>query len=346
MNKKVIIYTQAYNAESTLRRAVDSILAQDFCGMQPEYILVDNGSTDGTAAIIAEISRRYPWIHPLYMDVNMRISNTLLDMALSRYQKDDYFISLDADDEYHPDFFRDVYRFMTEEQLDIATCGVSLVSETGELQGVRQLPQDTTWARDNYPEGFIQFRRFFMELWGKIFRLPEIQKSIRAFHTTEVGVDWDYMVVLDALGRTKRIGVLSRSLHSYYSSPTQLSKVSCTEEDVQILPKKIRWLYHWLTQFGPISRLNEDYLAAIYLGWCENLTGLLMNDASLTNDKKTEQIHALLSLPETISVLTRTGCDPQFRNLANRGAFLERIRTIVPDLGRALETVSDAHQRT
>lgn len=65
---------------------------------------------------------------------------------------------------------------------------------------------------------------------------------------------------------------------------------------------------------------------------------------ALTNDGKAEQIRALFALPETAAVLARTGCDPQFRNLANRGAFLERMRTIVPDLGRVSENASDAHR--
>ena len=56
--------TKAYNAEHTLRRAVESILCQtngDFC-----YHLCDNGSTDGTGEIIREYAKLDKRIAPLF----------------------------------------------------------------------------------------------------------------------------------------------------------------------------------------------------------------------------------------------------------------------------------------
>jgi glycosyltransferase involved in cell wall biosynthesis len=48
--RQVVFFTQAYNAEKTLRRAVDSILAQTYTNFV--YYIVDNGSTDGTGEMI------------------------------------------------------------------------------------------------------------------------------------------------------------------------------------------------------------------------------------------------------------------------------------------------------
>ena len=126
--------------------------------------------------------------------------------------------------------------------------------------------------------------------------------------------------------------MLSRPLYRYYSSPTQSTK-EFHPEDIQTLPWQINWLRQWLAQFGPVSRLNEDYLAAIYLGWCGNLEERLLSDCGMTDFEKLAQLQALLSLPETAAVLSRSGCDPQFRNLATRGAFLEHLRATISDLG-------------
>ena len=124
MDKKVMIYTRAYNAESTLRRAVDSILAQDFCGIQPEYFLIDNGSTDGTAAIIADYARRYRWIQPIHLGVNILAASALVEAVFRSHPGDGYYVHLDADDVYHPRFFQESYRFLREERLYNAASGV------------------------------------------------------------------------------------------------------------------------------------------------------------------------------------------------------------------------------
>ncbi|HND75570.1 MAG TPA: glycosyltransferase family A protein, partial [Saprospiraceae bacterium] len=47
-----------FNAQQTLRRAVDSLLNQTW--LPVEIILVDNNSTDGSPAIMEEYRRRYP----------------------------------------------------------------------------------------------------------------------------------------------------------------------------------------------------------------------------------------------------------------------------------------------
>jgi len=54
MNVSVII--PAYNAEATLAQTLESLLAQTFS--EWEAIVVDDGSTDGTAAVVAGFARR------------------------------------------------------------------------------------------------------------------------------------------------------------------------------------------------------------------------------------------------------------------------------------------------
>jgi glycosyltransferase involved in cell wall biosynthesis len=53
MHAKVSTIIPAYNAEQTIREAIDSALGQEFDGHQ-EVIVVDDGSTDSTAAVLVE----------------------------------------------------------------------------------------------------------------------------------------------------------------------------------------------------------------------------------------------------------------------------------------------------
>ena len=72
----------------------------------------------------------------------------------------------------------------------------------------------------------------------------------------------------------------------------------------------------------------------------------LLSDCGMTDFEKLAQLQALLSLPETAAVLSRSGCDPQFRNLAARGAFLEHLRATISDLGGDPGCIPDAQYQS
>jgi glycosyltransferase involved in cell wall biosynthesis len=60
-NPKVSLVTIVRNGESTLRRTIESVLAQTYGNI--EYIIVDGGSTDGTLHIVREYEERIAcWI--------------------------------------------------------------------------------------------------------------------------------------------------------------------------------------------------------------------------------------------------------------------------------------------
>jgi glycosyltransferase involved in cell wall biosynthesis len=57
---RVTIVTPSYNQGEFIRATIESVLAQDYPEL--EYIVMDGGSTDQTAAIVAEYGSRLTWI--------------------------------------------------------------------------------------------------------------------------------------------------------------------------------------------------------------------------------------------------------------------------------------------
>ena len=53
---KISIITTCFNRKATIRNAIESVLAQDYPGI--EYIVVDGASTDGTTDIVREYGGR------------------------------------------------------------------------------------------------------------------------------------------------------------------------------------------------------------------------------------------------------------------------------------------------
>lgn len=98
MNPKVSILMGVYNCEKTLAEAIDSILAQTFTDW--EFIVCDDGSSDGTLAIAESYARRDPRIRVLANERNLGLAPTLDRCAAAA--KGTYFARMDGDDISEP----------------------------------------------------------------------------------------------------------------------------------------------------------------------------------------------------------------------------------------------------
>jgi len=95
----VSVVAAAYNAAPTLRRAVESAMAQTLPGV--EIIIVDDGSSDETFEIAQELASHRPAVRALRLQRNSGPSaarNAALDVAGGQW-----IAVLDADDAFAPD---------------------------------------------------------------------------------------------------------------------------------------------------------------------------------------------------------------------------------------------------
>ena len=99
---RVTVLTTVYNGARYLDEAVDSILAEEFTDF--EYVIVDDGSTDGTAAILARAASRDPRIIVLRNETNRGIAASAnRGLAVARGE---YIARIDCDDISMPGRFR------------------------------------------------------------------------------------------------------------------------------------------------------------------------------------------------------------------------------------------------
>jgi glycosyltransferase involved in cell wall biosynthesis len=101
-----------YNGERYLAEALDSILGQSHCSLQ--VIVVDDGSTDGTARVAASYGERleYRW------QPNAGVA-TARNLGLS-LARGEFVAFLDADDLWHPDKLRrQQARFQVRPELEM-----------------------------------------------------------------------------------------------------------------------------------------------------------------------------------------------------------------------------------
>jgi glycosyltransferase involved in cell wall biosynthesis len=178
----VMFFRMTYNAEETLRRAIDSVLAQDYGDWV--YFCVDNGSTDQTGEIIAEYAARDRRITALRNENNfVWMPGNGINDCIAKTPEAVYFACLDADDSYMPDFLSQMVPFAEENNLDIAAAGsVFIDKDTNEIVRTHIPESMLIVDRVNFTKEFIYYRKFHWSRWGKLFKITTEVKEIHHFY--------------------------------------------------------------------------------------------------------------------------------------------------------------------
>lgn len=112
---KVSVVLPNYNGSAFLKIAVDSVLAQSFTDF--ELIVVEDGSTDGSAELLASYSDPRLRVIPLEQNEHICVAlNTGLAAARGKY-----IARIDSDDCWLPEKLEKQYRYM-EENPDCGAC--------------------------------------------------------------------------------------------------------------------------------------------------------------------------------------------------------------------------------
>ena len=96
---EVTILIAAYNAEATIRQALNSALAQR--GVEFEVLVVDDGSTDATAQIVAECGEAFDGLRMVQLERNQGLAAAR--NAGFTEARGEFVTILDADDRLHPE---------------------------------------------------------------------------------------------------------------------------------------------------------------------------------------------------------------------------------------------------
>ena len=152
---QLTVAVPAYNAERYIRKCLDCMAGAD---ARLELIVVDDGSTDGTAAIVKAYAERYPGEVSLISKQNGghgSVINTAIKMAKGRY-----FKVIDADDWIIKENLSKVLDELEKTEADVVFTGYHTVDKKGEVRGY--LPQC------QYTNQEIDIGRF-MEAYNNIY---------------------------------------------------------------------------------------------------------------------------------------------------------------------------------
>ena len=115
---KLSVIIPVYNTKNYIKECLDSVLNQTL--EEIEIIVVDDGSTDGSADIIKEYAQNHPQKIKAFFKENGGQA-TARNLALQK-SNGEYLGFVDSDDWIDSDMYEKMYKTAKEENADIVIC--------------------------------------------------------------------------------------------------------------------------------------------------------------------------------------------------------------------------------
>lgn len=270
---RVSIIIAAYNVEAYIREALDSAAGQTMRDI--EIVCVDDGSTDGTAALLAEYAAKDSRVRVIRHEKNQgpfAARHTGLMAATG-----EYVLFLDGDDRYVPHACARLYEKAVSEKLDVVDCGASLlVSEGCFLDGETLAERAALYAHapKRIPKNRAELlQTTFVEkdirwaVWGKMYALGLMKKAYAPFNGERIVMAEDALTIFMAFFHARSYGYLDECLYCYrWGSGISTSEMPPTVQKLETIATEYRapeLLCKWLTPAQRREKGVEEALGGL-----------------------------------------------------------------------------------
>lgn len=210
---KVTVIVPVCNTVSYLGQCLDSIAGQTL--QEIEVICVDDGSTDGSFAVL----QRYAALDSRFIVLHQEngYAGTARNRAM-RIAQGDYLVFWDSDDFFEPEALEKMYDRITCRDADICVCGAYQYFErTGETSvssrylAQDRLPKDPVFNLHTHGDFIFTFTTVM--LWNKMYRRAFVEETGLAFQSRRNANDTYFSAC--ALLLADRIVVVKEPLVTY-----------------------------------------------------------------------------------------------------------------------------------
>ena len=258
MKPIVSIIVPVYNAQENIVRCIESVLKQDFENF--ELILMNDGSKDGSQAIIDEYKTKYPDIIKAFYKENGGAAQAR-SYALE-HVTGEYIGFVDSDDYISEDMYEKLYNKAKQEEADIVCCNYYRVIEDEKFVkkqfGNRKIRKEEIFDKNIYESNLL-----FDEvpyLWNKIFRTSIIKDNGFKF-CNDLRIYEDLLFVYQAFSKAKKISRIEDAMYYYLVSRQESLTHVFTEKRFDIVKASERLIEYYKS----IGKYKEVEEALIYV---------------------------------------------------------------------------------
>lgn len=210
-NACISIIIPVYNAEDTIKRAVESCLNQTYKNI--EIICVNDGSKDNSLNLLKELEAK---------DLRVKIINQAnRGPSRARYNAikeatGEYLMFLDADDWYEPNMVKSMVKALENNNTDFAICDNNII-EIGNLGSLNKVIKNhCSLSFSGYKNvSHKDFNRSINNtLWNKIFKTEILKQNNIQYPTGLLQYD-DKIFILKYLCCIKNCYALTEKLYNY-----------------------------------------------------------------------------------------------------------------------------------
>lgn len=206
------IVAAVYNGGKFLPQFFDSLLAQQLDNW--ELILVNDGSTDNSAALICQYQNKFPNIKILEHE-NQGVSVTRnRGMAAATGH---YITFPDIDDVIHPGMYKRLLEMAETNELDVATCNGTYIYTDGSPEKTifppNRVPSTGVISGAEWLQIGLSSRKFLHVAWLNVYRLDFLTAHQFAFEPKlhHQDIPWTTEVLLAA----QRVQFTNKSFYDY-----------------------------------------------------------------------------------------------------------------------------------
>ena len=222
---KISFIIAAYNAQHFIHRAIDSVLEQS--APAHEIIIVNDKSTDDTAAVLDELAAQYLQIKVHHLAENGGPSaarNKGIEVATG-----EWLAVLDADDAVTPDFVATVSQAITHYQPDILATNFywyDIDNARTTSKGLSQTNEAVTVSKYDFVKGARPYSdEADYGLLKPVFNLAFLrQHQLR--YPTDIRHGEDFTLLASVLFQDAQFTVINAPLYLYTTRDSGLSKTA------------------------------------------------------------------------------------------------------------------------
>lgn len=294
----VSIYTQAYNTKPFLSCCIESVLNQSFSDF--EYILIDNGSTDGSKELMEQYAQQDSRIRLIRLEENQ--PGVWLEIARDS-GTGQYLTVLDSDDWWEPNYLESLIGFLEKNNLDLAVTGTAnYFQEAQRSQVMRQLDEPVVFNRRQFAQQYFKYWTFPSTVWATVMKADLFQKAdFSDIITEKLSNGSDTICMLKYMALCARIGIDNTVLYHYRIRQKQVSR--------QYNPRRFvsnTYVYEeikgFLTQNSAFDAAKQKWRNVVYLNLLQ-MTLSLLGESDLPDGEKLEECSRIVLHPYTAAAL-------------------------------------------